>query len=300
MKMLLSSTAMMVALSLPTMTVAQSQAPAANPAYTQQTTETKGFLSQRAQSDIFASELMGHNVYARRTAAETSGTAQGQTMADGAPRDMAMMQSADLEEMDMIGQINEIVLSHDGQVRALVIGIGGFLGMGEQDVAVTMDQITVAANSDDRSEMYVVVNAGPDLLKSSPAYQRMSMTTAQTDANLAQGSERSPFAAPEMARDGYEPVEATDVTTELLMGKSVYDVNETDVGTVTDMVLDDKGAITDVIVDFGGFLGMGVSHAALSFDELTLLSTDGFGDLRVYVDATKSQIQDLPQYEAAR
>jgi hypothetical protein len=148
--------------------------------------------------------------------------------------------------------------------------------------------------------MYVVVNAGPDLLKSSPAYQRMSMTTAQTDANLAQGSERSPFAAPEMARDGYEPVEATDVTTELLMGKSVYDVNETDVGTVTDMVLDDKGAITDVIVDFGGFLGMGVSHAALSFDELTLLSTDGFGDLRVYVDATKSQIQDLPQYEAAR
>jgi hypothetical protein len=183
---------------------------------------------------------------------------------------------------------------------ALVIGIGGFLGMGEQDVAVTMDQITVASNSDDRSEMYVVVNIGPEMLKSSPAYQRVSMTTEQTVANMAQGSSRSPFVAPQMARDGYERVEATDVTTELLMGKSVYDVNDTDVGTVTDMVLDDKGAIADVIVDFGGFLGIGVGHAALRFDDLTLLSTDGFGDLRVYVDATKGQIQNLTQYKAAK
>jgi sporulation protein YlmC with PRC-barrel domain len=299
MKMLLSSTAMMVALSLPTLTLAQSQPPAPNPTYAQQTSETKGFLNQRAQSDIFASELMGHDVYARRTADGATAATQGQAVTSETPRAMVMMQSADLEEMDVIGQINEIVLSNDGQVRALVIGIGGFLGMGEQDVAVTMDQITVASNSDDRSKMYVVVNTAPEMLKSSPAYQRVSMTTEPTGVNTAQGSARSPFAAPQMARDGYEPVEATDVTTELLMGKSVYDVNDADVGTVTDMIIDDKGAITNVIVDFGGFLGIGVRHAALSFDELTLLSTDGFGDLRIYVDATKGQIQSLPPHESA-
>jgi uncharacterized protein YrrD len=300
MKMLLSSTAMMVALSLPTLTVAQSQPSAANPAFEQQTTESKGFLIQRSQTDIFASELMGHDVYARRTGPDATAATQGQIMANGAPRALVMMKRADLDDMDIIGQINEIVLSSDGQVRALVIGIGGFLGMGKQDVAVTMDQITVASNSDDRSEMFVVVNAGSDMLKSSPVYQRMSMTTEQTGANMAQGSARSPFAAPQMARDGYDRVEATDVTTEMLMGKSVYDVNDADVGKVTDMVLDDKGAITDVIVDFGGFLGIGVSHAALSFDELTLLSTDGFSDLRVYVNATERQIRDLPPYKAAK
>jgi hypothetical protein len=92
---------------------------------------------------------------------------------------------------------NEIVLSSEGEVRALVVGIGGFLGMGEQDVAVTMDQITVASNSDDRSDMFGVVNTGSEMLKSSPVYQRMSMTTEQTGANMAQGSDRSPFAAPQ-------------------------------------------------------------------------------------------------------
>jgi hypothetical protein len=160
---------------------------------------------------------------------------------------------------------NEIVLSSEGEVRALVVGIGGFLGMGEQDVAVTMDQITVASNSDDRSDMFGVVNTGSEMLKSSPVYQRMSMTTEQTGANMAQGSDRSPFAAPPMARDGYNRVEAADVTTELLMGKSVCDVKDADMGTVTNMIIADNGMIAEVAVDFGGFLGIGVSHAALIY-----------------------------------
>jgi hypothetical protein len=82
------------------------------------------------------------------------------------------------------------------------------------------------------------------------------------------------------------------------MGKSVCDVKDADMGTVTNMIIADNGMIAEVAVDFGGFLGIGVSHAALSFDALTFLSTDGFGDLRVYVDATESQIRDLLRNEA--
>jgi hypothetical protein len=40
------------------------------------------------------------------------------------------------------------------------------------------------------------------------------------------------------------------------------------------MIIDDTGGITNVIIDFGGFLGIGVSQASLSFDELTILSTE--------------------------
>jgi hypothetical protein len=119
---------------------------------------------------------MGHDVYARRTPAEMTTTdGQAAMNADGT-HDMTTMARADLDEMDNIGQINEIVLSHDGQVRALVIGVGGFLGVGEQDVAVTMDQVTFASDADDRSQMYVVVNTGADLLKGSPAYDRTAAT----------------------------------------------------------------------------------------------------------------------------
>jgi len=289
MKTLLSTTALVVALGFPTLTLAQT-APVANPGTQQQNLETSGFLAERGQSDLFASDLMGHDVYARRSPAEMA-------TADGT-HDMATMARADLDEMDNIGQINDIVLSHDGQVRALVIGVGGFLGIGEQDVAVTLDQISFASDPDDRSQMYVVVNTGADMLKRAPAYDR---TAAMTDAAMVSDetrADRRAFAAPQMERDGYDRVEVTEVSTEILMGKSVYDVNDNDVGTVTDMMIDGDGGITNVIIDFGGFLGIGVSQASLSFDELTILSTEGYDDVRVYVDATKEQIQELPQYRA--
>jgi len=42
---------------------------------------------------------------------------------------------------EKIGDINEILLDHTGKVKAVVIGVGGFLGMGEHDVAVSMDKL---------------------------------------------------------------------------------------------------------------------------------------------------------------
>lgn len=40
------------------------------------------------------------------------------------------------EAGERIGEINEVVLSKDGKVAAVVIGVGGFLGIGERKVAV--------------------------------------------------------------------------------------------------------------------------------------------------------------------
>ena len=42
---------------------------------------------------------------------------------------------------EKIGDINEILLDSTGKVKAVVIGVGGFLGMGEHDVAVSMDKL---------------------------------------------------------------------------------------------------------------------------------------------------------------
>ena len=42
---------------------------------------------------------------------------------------------------EKIGDINEILLDKDGKVKAVVIGVGGFLGMGEHDVAISMDKL---------------------------------------------------------------------------------------------------------------------------------------------------------------
>ena len=319
MKMFLSTTALVVSLGIPTLTLAQAAPPRADPGVAQQQTEMPGFLGVRSQSDLFASDLIGHDVHARRTPIDMTAI-DGQADMDAAgTRAMVMMNRADLDTMDNIGQINEIVLSSDGQVRALVIGVGGFLGMGERDVAVTMDQVTIASDPEDRSQIYVVVNTGADMLRESPAFDRTAAASgvvvgnavdnaaadnAAADraaaGNAEKGAERTAFAAPEMVREGYNRVEVTEVSTEMLMGQSVYDVNDNDLGTVTDMIIDDAGAIRNVIIDFGGFLGMGSSQAAIGFDELTILSTEGYSEVRLYVDATKEQIQALPQYQAPK
>jgi PRC-barrel domain len=42
---------------------------------------------------------------------------------------------------DKIGDINELIVDHSGKIEAIVIGVGGFLGMGEHDVAVPFGQV---------------------------------------------------------------------------------------------------------------------------------------------------------------
>ncbi len=304
MKTLLSTTALVLAIGFPTLGFAQTTAETATQTDTAQT-ETPGFLSVRGSSDLFASELIGHDVFARRVPTETAATGDAASMNSDASAGMGTIARADLDAMDNIGQINEIILSSDGQIRALVIGVGGFLAMGEQDVAVTMDQVTFVTDNDDQSQFYIIADTGADLLKTSPAFDRTAarpddMHTDMDAGTMDAGTDRTALAAPEMMRDGYNQVEVTEVTTEMLMGRSVFSVNDNEVGTVTDMIIDDAGSITNVIIDFGGFLGMGVSHASLDFDELTILSTDGYDDVRLYVDATKEQIEALPQYEAVK
>ena len=45
------------------------------------------------------------------------------------------------EANEKLGDINELILGKDGKVNAVVIGVGGFLGMGEHDIAVSMDKL---------------------------------------------------------------------------------------------------------------------------------------------------------------
>lgn len=45
------------------------------------------------------------------------------------------------EQNEKLGDINEVLLDHSGKVAGVVIGVGGFLGMGQHDVLVTFDKL---------------------------------------------------------------------------------------------------------------------------------------------------------------
>lgn len=49
---------------------------------------------------------------------------------------------------EVIGDINDLVFGNDGKVHAVVIGVGGFVGIGEKDVAVPYSTLTIKPNAD--------------------------------------------------------------------------------------------------------------------------------------------------------
>jgi sporulation protein YlmC with PRC-barrel domain len=67
-----------------------------------------------------------------------------------------------------IGQIMDVLVGQDGQVSALIVGVGGFLGAGEKDVAVSFN--TVRATMKD-NKIYLTMNTTKDALKSAPGFK---------------------------------------------------------------------------------------------------------------------------------
>jgi sporulation protein YlmC with PRC-barrel domain len=47
---------------------------------------------------------------------------------------------------ESIGDINDVIVDRNGQVMAAVVGVGGFLGIGEKDVAVPFNALEFANN----------------------------------------------------------------------------------------------------------------------------------------------------------
>jgi sporulation protein YlmC with PRC-barrel domain len=70
---------------------------------------------------------------------------------------------------ESVGEINDIVLGKDGKVAAVIIGVGGFLGIGERDVAISYSGLKFARDSNNRD--VITVNATKDQLKAAPAWK---------------------------------------------------------------------------------------------------------------------------------
>jgi hypothetical protein len=61
------------------------------------------------------------------------------------------------------------VLGKDGKVAAVILGVGGFLGMGEREVAISYGGLTFVKDSNNRD--VITVNATKDQLKAAPGWK---------------------------------------------------------------------------------------------------------------------------------
>jgi hypothetical protein len=119
-------------------TTTTEQTAATQPTTTEQTTTTTSEQALAAPEGFLASNLIGATVYS--------------------------------QDDQSIGDINDIILSPQGQPSQVIVGVGGFLGLGEKDVVLDMSKLKIAALED--GKLKIVVETSSDELKNMPAFKK--------------------------------------------------------------------------------------------------------------------------------
>lgn len=232
------------------------------------------------------------------------------------------------ENAENIGEVNDLVLGPNGELQFVVIGVGGFLGLGEKDIAVgykdlqwverngdrwlvapyTKDQLTAQAEFDRRpyevapaTTAAAPAPAATDTTAAAPApatdTTAAAPAPATTDTMAAAPAQDSTETAA-IDRSTLKEVASGDIRAEELVGTTVYGANDANVGEIGDVILTQDGKADAVIIDVGGFLGMGEKEVAVGMDKLAFM-TDKDGNKYLYTTFSKEQLDAAKAYDKA-
>lgn len=223
------------------------------------------------------------------------------------------------DSAEEIGTITDMVVTTGLGISAVVLSVGGFLGLGNKDVAVDFAQLSWVAR-DDGSHRWVLETT-VEALSAAPAFiwadseevtGKPALTPAEEQDQLVEGdpnaapvdpklttdqTERAPITtAPDRA--GMTQFDNSGLAAEDLRGIGVYGINDEQIGTIGDIVTHPDGSFDAVIVDVGGFLGLGAKPVAVGYDNLSF-SSDNFGNRYLFLNTTRQQLENQPEYDPA-
>ena len=218
-----------------------------------------------------------------------------------------------------IGTITDMVVTSGLGISAVVVSVGGFLGVGEKDVAVDFAQLEWAQR-DDGSRRWVLATTA-DALAAAPPFAwtdsealtgETALTPEEEEDQLVEGdpnatdvdpalttdqAERPTISTP-VDRTGFSEFDETGLSAEDLRGIGVYGINDELIGTIGDVVANPDGTFDAIIVDVGGFLGLGAKPVAVGYDNL-VFSADTFGNRYLFLNTTREQLENQPTYDPA-
>jgi hypothetical protein len=101
---------------------------------------------------------------------------------------------------EQIGDINDVIVNVDGSVQGIVIGVGGFLGMGEKNVAIEMKHLTLTPRDD--GSVRLVLNATKEELENAPEFKSAAEQASEKSAAEDQERAQSQTAVPQQPTTG--------------------------------------------------------------------------------------------------
>lgn len=141
-------TAATLAAALATPAFAQTNTPGTSSMQSQSTASHGSFVQNQDATDWRSSKLVGASVYGSDNAS--------------------------------IGEVNDVLIGNDGKIRAVVIGVGGFLGVGEKNVAIPLDSLNITRKPESSSIDKITVSYSKADLKSAPTFAYYEPAKSQT------------------------------------------------------------------------------------------------------------------------
>jgi sporulation protein YlmC with PRC-barrel domain len=93
-----------------------------------------------------------------------------------------------------IGSVDDILIDRSGSIKALVIGVGGFLGIGAKDVAIPFKQFQVVAGTEGKADVLTLSMTKDQLTDAEDFKPYEPPRPAVTPGPAAGGGMRSPMA----------------------------------------------------------------------------------------------------------
>lgn len=118
------------------------------------------------------------------------------------------------DDAQNIGEVNDIVITKDGGIEAVVVGVGGFLGIGEKDVAVDYSELSWAERDGDR---WLVTKMTKEQLQTQGAFDRTAYDTAAgatgSDQKAASGAAATSEAVDSASQNATDPAQFVAMAT---------------------------------------------------------------------------------------
>jgi sporulation protein YlmC with PRC-barrel domain len=175
-----------------------------------------------------------------------------------------------------VGTIKDVAFNGNG-VKAYILGVGGFIGMGEHHVAVRPSSITFSYNTAEKS-WHAAMDVNADQLKAAPDAITVN---AQTNAGGM-----------------FTSILPSDDLNSKVVGLSVYNGADQNVGTIKDVAFN-SGGVKAFIVGVGGYLGLGERYAALRPSAVTLSYNASDKKWHAAADINATQLRAGPEYKYA-
>ena len=231
------------------------------------------------------------------------------------------------------GEISDLIISLNGDSEAVLVDFGGFLGIGEKTVAVSMSSLVMVPDSSSPDDYFIVFHGSKAQLEGAPEFNAdmvfdantsnmgqadstgQAANTGMTDSTGAAGSTSTggtsdntmgnqPAGNQSATGQSDSTNMGNDTTVDLtmmaeadLIGRRVVGPNNEDIGEISGVAVGTDGTISGAVVDVGGFLGIGEKRVSLGSEALTIVRNAGGTVDHFRVTMTQDQLETLPTYE---